>query len=78
MESCNNTIDTFFILSNMMLVFIKNSITQSVLDEVNDCKDKRTSPGGGDGALLLISIYNKHSHSTRASSIVAKTELLST
>ena len=48
-------------------------MTQSVLDEVKDDKDKWTRPGGGDGASLLISIYNKNAHGTRASAIVART-----
>ena len=66
----------FCILSNMMFVFIKNSVSQSVLDGVKDDKNKWSRPGGGDGASLLISIYQKNAHGTRASAIVAKTELL--
>ena len=32
--------------------------------------------GGGDRIMLLIAIYNKNAHGIRASTVVAKTELL--
>ena len=48
-----------------------------MLDEVTDEKDKWIMTGARHGASLLIIICNKNAHSTRASAIVAKTELLS-
>ena len=62
----------FCIMFNIMLVFIKKSITQSVLDDVKDEKAKWMRPGGDNRASLLISIYNKNTHGTRASDFVAK------
>ena len=73
----DNTNLQFCILSNMFFVFVKNSIHQEVMDDLQDDVVLFTRPGGGDGATLLISIYTKNSHGTVASAIVAKTELLS-
>ena len=63
-DSSTNQDVQFCIQSNMMFVFIKNSITQPVLDYVKDEKAKWMRPGGGDGASLLIRIYNKNDHGT--------------
>ena len=44
---------------------------------MKDNKHLWTRPGGGDGTTLLIEIYSKNGHGTRASAVVAKAELLS-
>ena len=66
----------FCILFNMRFVFINKIVTQHVLDGVKDDKNKWIRPVGGDGDSLLISIYNKNAHRTRASATIAKTKLL--
>ena len=60
----------------MMFVFIKNIISKSVLDDYKDNTPKCARPGCGYGASLLIRIFKKNTHSTRASTTVAKIELL--
>ena len=52
----------FCIMCNMMLVFIKNSITQSVINDVKDKKAKWITSSGVNRASLLIIIYNKNTH----------------
>ena len=54
----------FCILSNVIFVFIKNSATQHVIDDVKDGKDKWIRPGGSNGDSLMIRIYNKNAHIT--------------
>ena len=66
----------FFILSNMKFVFIKNSISHSVFEDVKDDKTKWSKPKGGDRASSLISLYEKNAHGIRDSAIVAKNELV--
>ena len=52
----------FFILFNMMFVFIKNSITQCVQDSVKNDNAKWIRTGGVDGALLMIIVHIKNAH----------------
>ena len=66
----------FCIKSNMMYIFIKKSVSKNVLDDIEEEKHKWTRPGGGDGLTLLMCIYNKNAHGTKASAIIAKSELL--
>ena len=60
-----------------MCLFIKNSVHQTVLDNIKEERLNWKRPGGEDGISLLIAVYNKNVHGTRASAVVAKTELLS-
>ena len=66
----------FCIKSNMMYVFIKNSVSQSVIDDILDDEQKWLRPGGGDIPTLLLRTCEQNAHGTRASAIVAKSELL--
>ena len=67
----------FCIKSNMFYLFVKNSCDQSVLDAMKDDEHHWKRPGGGDGGALLIAVHSKNVHGTRASAVVAKSELLS-
>ena len=67
----------FCIKSNMFYLFVKNSCTQNVIDELKEERQHWSRPGGGDGLTILIAVYGKNAHGTRASAVVAKSELLS-
>ena len=67
----------FCIKLNMMYLYIKNSVRQTVLEAIKEERVHWKRPGGGDGITLLIEIYSKNAHGTRASAVVAKSELLS-
>ena len=60
----------------MFYLFIKNSYTQAVIDKLNDKWQYWTRPSSSDRKTLLIAIYSKNTHGTRASIVVAKAELL--
>ena len=61
----------------MFYLFVKNSCFQCVLDDLKDEEHHWKRPGGGDGGTLLTAVYSKNVHGTRASAVVAKSELLS-
>ena len=67
----------FCIKSNVFYLFIKNSCFQCVLDDLKEEEHHWKRPGGGDGGTLLTAVYSKNVHGTRASAVVAKSELLS-
>ena len=66
----------FCVKSNMFYLFAKSSADQRALDESKNERQYWLRPGGGDGTALLIAIYGKNIHGTRASAVVAKSELL--
>ena len=61
----------------MFYLFVKNSCSQNVIDELKEERKCYIRPGGGDGLTILIAVHGKNSHGTRASAVVAKSELLS-
>ena len=62
----------------MACLYVKNCVYQTVLDNIKQERFHWTRPDEGDGILLLVFISIKNAQGTRASVVVAKTELLST
>ena len=74
----NNGNLQFCIKSNIGYLFLKNSVAQNVIDDFpKETKAHWMRPGGGDAITFLIAVYSKNVHGTRASSVVAKADLLS-
>ena len=67
----------FCIKSNIFCLFVKNSCDQTAIDELHGERQHWIRPGGGNGKTLLISMCCKNVHGTRASNVVANSELLS-
>ena len=61
----------------MFYSFVKNSCAQNVVDDLNKECGNWIRPAGGDGTTMLIAIHSRNVHGTRASVVVAKSELLS-